>query len=111
VSIPRLLTVAEVAEAIRVSTTWVYDAVRSGEIPAVKIGRRVMVVEQDLALYLDAHRVRVPEPDNDFIDVDAIRREVLGADHKGECMDPDEMMAEAVRQVEEEDARKRSGKT
>jgi excisionase family DNA binding protein len=73
-----LLLVAEVAERLRTSKTWVYDAIRSGDLPAVKLGRCVKVLEQDLAQYLEAHRVRVESPPIEW-------------------MDPDEMVAEARR--------------
>ncbi len=40
---PRFLTVAEVAELIRVSKMTVYRMVHSGDIPAVRVGRSFRV--------------------------------------------------------------------
>lgn len=40
---PRFLTVAEVAELMRVSKMTVYRMVHSGEIPAVRVGRSFRV--------------------------------------------------------------------
>lgn len=42
---PRFLTVAEVAELMRVSKMTVYRMVHSGEIPAVRMGRSFRVPE------------------------------------------------------------------
>ncbi len=42
---PRFLTVAEVAEAARVSRMTVYRMVHSGELPAVRVGRSFRVPE------------------------------------------------------------------
>lgn len=41
----RLLTVAEVAEVLRVSTMTVYRMVHSGELPALRFGRSYRVPE------------------------------------------------------------------
>lgn len=40
---PRFLTVAEVAELLRVSKMTVYRMVHAGEIPAVRVGRSFRV--------------------------------------------------------------------
>lgn len=48
-----LLTVAEVAETLRVSTMTVYRLVRSGEIPAVRVGRNYRIRRSDLDAYLE----------------------------------------------------------
>ncbi len=42
---PRFLTVAEVAEAARVSRMTVYRMVHSGELPAVRVGKSFRVPE------------------------------------------------------------------
>ena len=43
---PRFLTVAEVAEMMRVSKMTVYRAVHAGELPAVRMGRSFRVPAQ-----------------------------------------------------------------
>jgi excisionase family DNA binding protein len=41
----RLLTVAEVASTMRVSTMTVYRMVHSGELPAIRFGRSFRILE------------------------------------------------------------------
>ena len=48
------LTVAEVAEIMRVSKMTVYRLVHSGELPAVRVGRSFRVHESAVNEYLDA---------------------------------------------------------
>lgn len=48
------LTVAEVAELMRVSKMTVYRLVHSGELPAVRVGRSFRVHEQAVQDYLGA---------------------------------------------------------
>lgn len=45
----RFLTVAEVAEMMRVSTMTVYRLVKSGELPAVRFGRSYRIPESAVA--------------------------------------------------------------
>jgi excisionase family DNA binding protein len=52
-----LLTAAEVAEQLRVSTMTVYRLIRRGELPAVRVGRNYRVRERDLVAFLDAQVV------------------------------------------------------
>jgi len=54
VSEHRLLTVREVADAIRVSTMTVYRLINSGALPAIRVGKHFRIRETDLAGYLDA---------------------------------------------------------
>lgn len=49
---PRFLTVAEVAEEMRVSRMTVYRLVHSGEIPAVRVGKSFRVPAAALQQYL-----------------------------------------------------------
>lgn len=56
----QLLTVAEVAELLRVSTMTVYRLIRSGELPAVRVGRNYRVRRGDLDGYLQE---QVVEPE------------------------------------------------
>ena len=48
----RFLTVAEVAEIMRVSKMTVYRLVHSGEMPAVRVGRSFRVPQDALDRYL-----------------------------------------------------------
>ncbi len=52
VSGPTFLTVAEVAQVMRVSKMTVYRLVHSGELPAVRVGRSFRVTEKDVDEYL-----------------------------------------------------------
>ncbi|MBW3620136.1 MAG: helix-turn-helix domain-containing protein [Actinobacteria bacterium] len=52
-----LLTAAEVAEQLRVSTMTIYRLIRSGELPAVRVGRNYRVRAGDLDAYLDGQVV------------------------------------------------------
>lgn len=52
-----LLTAAEVAGRLRVSTMTVYRLIRSGELPAVRVGRNYRVQVEDLETYLHEQRV------------------------------------------------------
>jgi excisionase family DNA binding protein len=54
----RLLTVREVAEAMRVSTMTIYRLIRAGDLPAIRIGKHFRIREADLSGYLDAQTVR-----------------------------------------------------
>ncbi|MEY2435962.1 MAG: hypothetical protein QOH64_1313 [Acidimicrobiaceae bacterium] len=48
----RFLTVAEVAEHLRVSSMTVYRLVKAGDLPAVRVGKSYRVREDDLDAYL-----------------------------------------------------------
>ncbi len=50
----RFLTVQEVAEQLRVSSMTVYRLIKSGEIPAVRVGRSFRVREADVDRYLES---------------------------------------------------------
>lgn len=49
---PRLLTVREVAEVMRVSNMTVYRLIRSGELGATRVGRSYRIWEDDVRSYL-----------------------------------------------------------
>lgn len=49
----RLFKVADIAAALLVSNMTIYRMIRSGELPAVKIGRSFRVTERDLREYLE----------------------------------------------------------
>ena len=50
----RLLTVREVADDVRVSTMTVYRLIKSGALPAIRVGKHFRIREVDLSRYLDA---------------------------------------------------------
>jgi excisionase family DNA binding protein len=49
----RFVTVAEVARQLRVSNMTVYRLVKSGQLPAVRVGRGYRIREDDVRKYLD----------------------------------------------------------
>jgi excisionase family DNA binding protein len=51
-STSRFLTVQEVAELMRVSTMTVYRLIKSGDLPAVRVGRSFRVRDVDVDAYL-----------------------------------------------------------
>ena len=48
----RFLTVREVASVLRVSNMTVYRLIKSGELPAVRVGKSFRLREEDLDRYL-----------------------------------------------------------
>lgn len=56
-----LLTVAEVAGELRVSTMTVYRLIQGGELPAFRIGKNYRIKRADLDAYLQAGAVRADE--------------------------------------------------
>ena len=57
-----LLTVSEVANAMRVSNMTVYRLIKSGELPAVRVGKNYRLRETDLERFLDERSVRTEGP-------------------------------------------------
>ena len=49
-----LLTVREVADAMRVSTMTVYRLIRAGALPAIRVGKHFRIRARDLEDYLEA---------------------------------------------------------
>ena len=54
-----LLTVAEVAAGMRVSNMTVYRLIKSGELPAVRVGKGYRIREADLQRFLEDRSVHV----------------------------------------------------
>lgn len=55
----RLLTVAEVAAVMRVSTMTVYRQIKSGELAAVRVGHNYRIRESEVESYLVERAVKV----------------------------------------------------
>ena len=55
----KLLTVAEVAASMRVSNITVYRLIKSGDLPAVRIGKNFRIRESEVERYLAERAVRV----------------------------------------------------
>jgi excisionase family DNA binding protein len=51
-----LLSLKEVCQELGMSRGWVYQRIRSGEIPHVKLGHNIKVRREDLQAYLQAQR-------------------------------------------------------
>jgi len=49
-----LLTVREIADAMRVSTMTVYRLIRAGALPAIRVGKHFRIRARDLDQYLEA---------------------------------------------------------
>jgi excisionase family DNA binding protein len=61
-----LLTVAETAEALSLSPNLVYELIRQGEIPAVRLGKRKLgIPRKELERVLTDKRVSNTEEDPD----------------------------------------------
>lgn len=52
----KFLTVQEVAKMFRMNALTVYEYVRDGKLPAVKIGRSYRILESDLDGFITANR-------------------------------------------------------
>jgi excisionase family DNA binding protein len=61
----RYLTVAEVAETMRVSRMTVYRLAQSGALPAVRVGRSYRVPEDALEAYLSRSASAEPTEQDD----------------------------------------------
>jgi excisionase family DNA binding protein len=55
----RLLTVSEVADAMRVSNMTVYRLIKGGELPAVRVGKNYRIRHRDLEAFLNDRSVHV----------------------------------------------------
>ncbi len=64
----RLWTVAEVAEHMRVSNMTVYRLIKSGDLPAIRVGKNYRIRGKELADYIDASFKRVASEARDVAD-------------------------------------------
>ena len=51
----RLLSVQEVSEQLGMGRSWVYNQIRSGELPSVQLGGTVKIKSDDLEEYIQRH--------------------------------------------------------
>lgn len=51
-----LLTPADAARLLVVKTSWIYEAVRDGRLPCVRIGRHIRFLRSDLEQFVDKQR-------------------------------------------------------
>ncbi|MDP8956783.1 MAG: helix-turn-helix domain-containing protein [Actinomycetota bacterium] len=61
----RLLTVADVAETMRVSNMTVYRLIKNGSLAAVRVGKNYRIRESEVDRYLSERSVQVEFPTND----------------------------------------------
>ena len=57
----RLLTVGEVADAMRVSNMTIYRLIKSGQLPTIRVGKNYRVRESDMNQYLSERSVHPDE--------------------------------------------------
>ncbi len=57
-----LLTVREVAEAMRVSNMTVYRLIKAGHLAAIRVGKNYRIRRQDVHRYLEERAVHAEEP-------------------------------------------------
>ena len=55
----RLFTIKEVAKMFRMNALTIYEYVRMGKLPAVKIGRSYRILESDLNTFIKEHKLYV----------------------------------------------------
>ena len=51
-----LLSIQEVCQELDMGKSWVYQKLKSGEIPSIRLGRLIKVRRTDLEEYLNSHR-------------------------------------------------------
>ncbi len=56
---PMAYSIADAARVINAGTSTVYEWIGDGKLPVVKIGRRTLILEEDLRAFLARHRVAV----------------------------------------------------
>lgn len=61
-----LLSIPEVCQELGMGKSWVYQRIRSGEIPSVKLGHNIKVRRQALEEYLAQHPYRPSEEEDEI---------------------------------------------
>ncbi len=62
-----LLSIPEVCQELGMGKSWVYQRIRSGEIPSVKLGRNIKVRRQALEAYLQSQTYNPQEEDEELL--------------------------------------------
>jgi excisionase family DNA binding protein len=75
---PRFLTLADVAETLNISASQTYALVRSGDLPAIKVGGRGQWRVE--AVELEAYIARMYSETADFVRTHPLAREDTDAD-------------------------------
>ena len=55
------LTVKEAAKALGISRGLAYEMVKTGEIPSIRLGKRILVPQRALQLLLERHEEKRPK--------------------------------------------------
>ncbi len=71
----RLLTGNDVAQILQFSRAWTYELIKRGIIPAVRIGKAIRVLPDDLESYIYENRLDYSEAAQAFINRKAIEKE------------------------------------
>ena len=69
-----LLTVSEITEVVPLSRSWIHARIRREELPAFRLGGKLLVHRDDLAEFLERHRIhyRPPNANAGRLDVDGV---------------------------------------
>lgn len=59
----KLLSMKEVCEELGMGRSWIYQRIKSGEIPSVKLGHNIKVKRVDLEEYLEQQRYQPSDKD------------------------------------------------
>jgi excisionase family DNA binding protein len=62
------LSIADVVGLTGIGRTKIYEAIRDGELPLVKIGKRSLVLDEDVRSWLRRHRVGGLDHSNPAVD-------------------------------------------
>jgi excisionase family DNA binding protein len=56
-----LLSIPEVCQGLGMGKSWVYERLKTGEIPSIRLGRLIKVRRADLEEYLKSHHYTPPD--------------------------------------------------
>ncbi len=62
-----LLSIPQLCQELAMGKSWVYQRIRSGEIPSVKLGRNIKVRRQALEAYLQSQTYNPQEEDEELL--------------------------------------------